>query len=164
MRLVYSGRGYGKTTACVAAVKRTNGFLLVASYKERDRIIKEFGNKDKEGRYHGIQPHQVITVQDLHSNRFRGTFHKNRIIIDNLELVIEQLVGMAVDVVTTSVDPETVIGHQARVLYEGEGELEEDTTRVVEVAGPVPVANPDRLQIEGPHDTYGFDHSWEVDE
>jgi hypothetical protein len=148
MRLVYAGRRKGKTTASVEAVRRTNGLLLVSSYRERDRIIREFGKKDKNGVYHGVQPHQVITVQDLHSARFRGTKHAPRVIIDNLELVIEQLVGLHVDVVTTSVDPETVIGHQARVL--AEGGMEENTEGVVEVARALPVANPRRLK-ESPH-------------
>jgi hypothetical protein len=153
VRLVYADRGHGKTVAAVEAVVRTNGFLLVGTYKERDRILKQFRKKDYRGYDTYIRPHQVITVYDLHTGRFRGTMHMDRMVIDNLELVIEQLVGMAVDVVTTSVHPETVIMHNKRLEEENQHSKEELAlpAPVVEVAGSPTVGEvieKKRLEIE----------------
>jgi hypothetical protein len=141
MRLVYAPRREGKTVAAVEATVRTNGFLLVATYMERNRILKDF-RKVEHGVDTYIRPDQVITVNDLRTGRFRGTSHDSRVIIDNLELIIDTLVGMHVDVVTTSIEPETVLN--ARRL--GPGAPEEDMERerplaekVVEVARALPV-------------------------
>jgi hypothetical protein len=138
VRLVYADRQRGKTVAAVEAVVRTGGFLLVGTYSERARILKEFRRKDEHGYDTYIRPDQVLTVNDLRTGHFRVARHENRMVIDNLELVIEQLVGMAVDVVTTSVHPETVLAHneaieQERAVAEAQPAL---PAPVVEVVGP----------------------------
>lgn len=142
MRLVYAGRREGKTVAAVEATVRLNGFLLVASYMERNRILKDFRKRDENGRDLYIRPDQVITINDLRTGRFHGTNHDARVVVDNLELVIDSLVGMHVEVVTTSAEPETVLNDRRL----GPGDPQENVEReralaeeVVEVARALPV-------------------------
>jgi hypothetical protein len=139
VKIVYAERQYGKTTAAVEAVVRTNGFLLVKDYNERDRILREYRKKDVNGTDTYIRPEQVITVNELDDGRFETASPTHRVIIDNLELVIEQLVGMQVDVVTTSTEPETVIGYHGRIAREALQDNKTDAEGVVEVDGATTV-------------------------
>jgi hypothetical protein len=91
-------RRRGKTTILVAWAIANNSFILVADYRERERLIKTYKNA-------GLRPEQVITPLDTRRGKHHGAAVTYEVAIDNLELVISQLVGMPVNLISTSTEP-----------------------------------------------------------
>lgn len=88
MKIIEGGRGTGRTTQLVLWVRRfPNRVLVVHSETERDRILKDYFNTNKD---------QVITIQAVLDGRLRGRNPRPILGVDNLDLILPYVLGNAV--------------------------------------------------------------------
>jgi hypothetical protein len=100
LEIIHSGRQSGKTTKCVEWAIQNDGLILVMSYQERQRIVT-----NKSYLAAGLRPTQVITPLDIQDRRFRNPAERRRVVIDNLECLLNNLIGMEIVAATVSEPP-----------------------------------------------------------
>lgn len=92
MRFIVGGRGGGKTYDAIRWLKADeNRVLVVASHQHRISKCEQYGEELWD---------RIWTVEEVVSGRARGMLHRPVWGVDDLDMVLPQLLGGAVDLVT----------------------------------------------------------------
>ena len=96
MRIIQEPRQAGKTIAMVEWLKQTDdNVLFVMNESERRRILEQFFTEQERPSYEG----RIVTANG--STRLKG--RRNTVVgIDNLELVLQELLGHYVEIATVT--------------------------------------------------------------
>ncbi len=96
MKVIFNGRGMGKTTKAIKMANETGGYLLVHSYDEAVRLSRLPGDQ-KPLRF-------PVTYQEFLSGKMRGSFVRN-VVIDNAEMFLREVTGgVSVDAITLTTE------------------------------------------------------------
>ena len=111
MKIIRTERGKGKTTALIKQASRDQSYILCVN-KPMARYVYE------KARDMGLNIPFPITVADL---PLHG--HENPILIDEIDYILPQLIGVKVDTVTTSAPIDT-LGQKDDIKIELKLEIE----------------------------------------
>lgn len=98
MKVMYSGRQFGKTTEIIKKAHATGSYIVVATRKDAQRISKHAEDL-------GINIRFPVTWEELVSAGYSTGFVKD-IVIDDLDRIIQNLFQQKIHLVTMTKDEE----------------------------------------------------------
>ena len=107
MRIFVKGRALGKTHYCIQQMKDDDSALLIVFCEnEKRRIINQYCDSVLEKQQYNKR---IYTIEEVLAGKLRGEIgnaYTNRIIIDNVDIILSRIIGYPIHLITLNTGEE----------------------------------------------------------